>query len=164
MNLILAVDENWGIGKENAMLFHLKKDLAHFRKTTLGKTVIMGRNTYESIGQALPDRENIVLSRDQSFEPTDALVFRNVDDVLDYTMDKRDDIFVIGGQDIVEIFLEIIDTAIITKIFASKKADTFLHNFDNDPDFEIADQSDIYEENGIKFQIIKYERIRNERY
>lgn len=164
MNLILAVDENWGIGKDNEMLFHLKKDLAHFKKTTLGKTVIMGRKTYESIGQALPDRENIVLSRDQSFDPTDALVFRNVDDVLDYTMDMRDDVFVIGGQEIVDIFLGTIDIAIITKIFASKEADTFLHNFDDDSDFEITDQSEIYEENGVHFQIIRYERIRNGRY
>ena len=112
----------------------------------------------------MPNRENIILSRDDSLTLSDALVFHNPGDILDYTMDIRDDVFVIGGAEIVDIFLELVDTAIITKIFESRKADTFLHNFDNDPDFEIADKSDIYEDNGVKFQIIRYERIRNGKY
>lgn len=164
MNLILAVDSNWGIGKDNEMLFHLKKDLAHFKETTTGKTLIMGRKTYDSIGHALPNRENIVLSRNKNFKLSDAIVFHNPDDILDYTMDIRDDVFVIGGSEIVDIFLEVVDTAIITKIFESREADTFLHNFDEDSDFEIAQESEIYEDDGIKFQIIKYERVKNGKY
>ena len=70
-------------------------------------------------------------------------------------MDSRDDVFVIRGAQIVDIFLEVVDTAIITKIFESHKADTFLHNFDKDPDFEIAQESEISEDDGIKFQIIR---------
>lgn len=164
MNVILAVDQNWGIGRDNEMLFHLKKDLVHFKETTTEKIIIMGRKTYDSIGHALPNRENIVLSRDKDLILPDAKVFHSIDDILNYTMDDRDKVYVIGGAEIVEIFLDVIDSAIITKIFETRNADTFLHNFDTDPDFEVVDKSEIYEEDGIKFQIFKYERIRNGKY
>lgn len=153
-----------GIGKNKEMLFHLKRDLSHFKKTTMGKILIMGRKTYDSIGHALPNRENIVLSRDESFTLSDARILHTSYDILGYTMDIRDDVFVIGGAEIVDIFLDVVDTAIITKIFESRESDTFLHNFDEDPDFENASKSDIYEDIGVKFQIIRYERIRNGKY
>lgn len=161
MILIIAVDQNWGIGKDNEMLFHLKKDLAHFRQVTLGKIVIMGRKTYDSIGHALPDRDNLVLSQDQSLELPDAKVFNRVFDILNYTMDDRSDTYVIGGAKIADLFLDVTQKAIITKIFDQKDADTYLHNFDTDHDFEIIHESEVYEEDGIKFQIVTYERIKN---
>lgn len=158
MKIILAVDENWGIGKDNKMLFHLKKDLSHFKEETMNSIVIMGRNTYESIGHALSERENIVLTRNYDYELDDAKVFNNPDDILSYLENSKRDVFVIGGSQIVDIFLDHCDEAIITKIYASQKADTFLHNFDKDDDFEISNQSSVYEEDGLEFRYITYRR------
>ena len=160
MKLILAVDENWGIGRDNEMLFHIKKDLKHFKETTYGNIVIMGRNTYESIGQALPGRENIVLTRNPDYEAENVKVFNNPDNVLKYIKDSKKEVFVIGGSEIVDIFLPNIDEAIITKIKAKKDADTYLHNFDQDKDFELVSESQNYEENGIHFSYVNYRRIR----
>lgn len=158
MKLILAVDENWGIGKDNKMLFHIKKDLKHFKDTTYGKIVIMGRNTYESIGQALPGRKNIVLTRNPDYEAKNAKVFNNQDDVLEYIKNSKNEVFVIGGAEIVDIFLPYIDEAIITKIKAKKDADTYLHSFDQDKDFKLVSESQNYEENGIHFSYVTYRR------
>ncbi len=160
MKLILAVDENWGIGRDNEMLFHIKKDLKHFKETTYGNIVIMGRNTYESIGQALPGRENIILTRNLDYEADNAQIFNNPDDILNYIKDSKKEAFVIGGAEIVDIFLPYIDEAIITKIKAKKDADTYLHNFDQDKDFELVSESQNYEENGIHFSYVNYRRIR----
>ncbi|WP_273359643.1 dihydrofolate reductase [Anaerococcus octavius] len=160
MKLILAVDENWGIGRDNEMLFHIKKDLKHFKETTYGNIVIMGRNTYESIGQALPGRENIILTRNQDYEAENVKVFNNPDDILNYIKDSKKEAFVIGGAEIVDIFLPNIDEAIITKIKTKKDADTYLHNFDQDKDFELVSESQNYEENGIHFSYVNYRRIR----
>lgn len=160
MKLILAVDENWGIGMDNEMLFHIKKDLKHFKDTTYGNIVIMGRNTYESIGQALPGRENIILTRNPDYEVDNAQIFNNPDDILKYIKDSKKEAFVIGGAEIVDIFLPYIDEAIITKIKAKKDADTYLHNFDQDKDFELVSESQNYKENGIHFSYVNYRRIR----
>lgn len=159
MKLILAVDENWGIGKDNKMLFHIKKDLKHFKDTTMGNIIIMGRNTYESIGLALPGRKNIVLTRNPDYEAKNVKVFNNPDDVLEYIKDSKKEVFVIGGAEVVDIFLPYIDEAIITKIKAEKDADTYLHNFDQDKDFELLSESQNYEENGINFSYVTYRRI-----
>lgn len=158
MKIILAVDENWAIGKDNDMLFRIKKDLKHFKQITMGNIVIMGRNTYESIGHALPDRENIILSKNPDYEANNAKVFHNPTEVINYVKTSKKEVFVIGGSEIVDIFLPYADEAIITKIKAKKDADTFLHNFDQDPDFEIVSESQIYEENGIKFSYVNYRR------
>ena len=88
MKIILAVDQNWGIGKDNEMLFHLKKDLKHFKDLTTENIVIMGRSTYESIGKALANRDNVVLTRNRDYKLEDALVFHNVDDLLAYVKGK----------------------------------------------------------------------------
>ena len=68
MKLILAVDKNWAIGRDNQMLYDLKKDLKHFKETTTGGLVIMGRKTFDSMGFSLPNRESIILSRDKNLK------------------------------------------------------------------------------------------------
>lgn len=159
MKIILAVDKNWGIGKDGQMLFHIRRDLKHFKSHTLGNICIMGRKTYESMGGALPHRENIVLSRNKDYKAEDAKVFTDYRDVLSYIRERREEVFVIGGEKIVEIFLEYCHEAIITKIYEEKEADTFLHNFDLDKDWFISEESDIMEENGVSFRYVTYRRI-----
>lgn len=158
MKVILAVDENWGIGNNNQMLFHISKDLKHFRDLTYGNIVIMGRNTYESMGKALSGRENLVLTRNKNYKLNDARVFFDYKDLLAYIKNSKKEVFVIGGKQIVDLFLPFIDEAIITKIFSSRKADTSLHNFDEDPNFKKIDQSDLYRENEVDFKFVKYRR------
>lgn len=159
MKIILAVDKNRGIGKDGQMLFHIKRDLKHFKAYTLGNICIMGRKTYESMGGALPHRENIVLSRNKEYKAKGSKVFTNYLDVLSYVKDKDQEVFVIGGEKIVEIFLEYCDEAIITKIYETKEADSFLHNFDQDDDWFLSEESDIMEENGVSFRYVRYRRI-----
>lgn len=160
MKIILAVDENFAIGKDNKLLFHISEDLKHFKKTTLDSIVIMGRKTYESMGGALPKRDNIILTRNKDYEAKDARVFTSKDEILKYVEENKDKkAFVIGGSEIVDIFLDDCDEAILTKV--RKKvddADRFLHNFDKDPDFVLVEESDIYEEDGIKFSYVRYRR------
>ena len=158
MKIILAVDQNWGIGKDNEMLFHLKKDLKHFKDLTIGNIVIMGRSTYESIGKALANRDNLVLTRNKDYKLDDALIFNNIDDLLAYLNGKSKEVFVIGGSQIVDLLLPYCDEAIITKIFDQRPADTYLHNFDLDDNFEITNESEIFEENKIKFKYVIYRR------
>ncbi|WP_276862636.1 dihydrofolate reductase [Anaerococcus tetradius] len=162
MKIILAVDKNWGIGKDGKMLFHIKKDLGHFKKLTSGNICIMGRKTYESMGGALPNRENLILSRNKTYQAPDALVFNDYRDIFSYLEDKDKEVFVIGGEKIVELFLDFCDEAIITKIYAERLADSFLHNFDSDDRWEVISKSDIMEENGVSFQYIVYRRIIDE--
>lgn len=158
MKIILAVDENWGIGKGNEMLFHLSTDLKHFKEETIHNIVIMGRNTYESMGGGLTDRKNIVLSRNTDYRLDDAKVCNDYKEVLSFVENSPKEAYVIGGSQIVDIFLPFCNEAIITKIYASRDADTYLHNFDKDNNFEIINKSGTNKENGIKFEYITYRR------
>lgn len=158
MKLILAVDKNWAIGRDNKMLYDLKKDLRHFKDTTTGGLVIMGRKTFDSMGRALPNRENIILTRDKNLKREGALVFDQIENILSYVAKSHKNAFVIGGAEICDLFLDHIDEAIITKINKEADADTYLHNFDEDPDFEIVEESDTIIDTGIEIKFVKYKR------
>ncbi|WP_311516545.1 dihydrofolate reductase [uncultured Anaerococcus sp.] len=160
MKIILAVDKNWGIGKDGKMLYHIASDLKHFKATTLNNICIMGRKTYESMGGGLLARENIVLSKNPKYKISDGVVFSNPADVVSYVKRSSKEAFVIGGEKIVEIFLPYCDEAIITKINGKKEADTFLHNFDSDEDWEIYDKSDTFTEDGVSFEYVRYRRVK----
>ena len=98
MNLILAADENWAIGYQGGLLAHLSGDMKYFRKTTLHKTIVMGRKTFESLpGGALKHRENIILSR-KEYQAEGASVVHTLGELQDLLQGKaEEDIFVIGG-------------------------------------------------------------------
>ena len=164
MKLILAVDKNWAIGLDNKMLYDLKKDPKHFKETTTGGLVIMGRKTFDSMGRALPNRENLILTRDINLKREGALVFNDISEILSYVENSPKEAFVIGGAEICELFLDNIDEAIITKIDKESPADTYLLNFDMDPDFEIVEDSNPINDNGIKMKFVRYKRKeKNER-
>ncbi|MCL1808290.1 MAG: dihydrofolate reductase [Clostridiales bacterium] len=159
MNAIAAVDENWGIGRNGKLLVRLPGDLKHFKEKTLGKTVVMGRETYDSIGNPLPGRETVVLSRDPGFKPA-CKAFCSLADALEYLGGKNsEDVFVAGGQAIYEEFFEYCDRFFITKIFAAFEADRHFPNLDENPDkYAIAWSSGIVGENSVKYQFIEYVR------
>ena len=98
LSLIAAVDKNLGIGKDNQLLWHLPADLKYFKKITSGNTVIMGRLTYESIGKALPNRRNIVLSRNKDFVAEGCEVMEDLFSAIK-SCKKNEEVFILGGAD-----------------------------------------------------------------
>ncbi|MCI5840040.1 MAG: dihydrofolate reductase [Peptoniphilaceae bacterium] len=161
MKTILAVDKNFAIGYEGNLLFHIKKDFKHFKELTTGNVVILGKNSLKSMGnKPLKNRENIILTRDKNFKLDNALIFHSKKDVLNYVKNVKKDVFVIGGAKTVELFLDEINEAYITKVFEEKKADTYLFNFEKDKNRKIKEQSEIFEEDDIKFQFVTYEKIK----
>ena len=129
MNAIVCVDKNRGIGKDGKLLYHNKKDMEFFKETTTGKVVVMGRNTFLSLPhqQPLKDRINIVLTHDNNFVPSGALVARSIEELFEITKKySTDDIFVIGGASVYEQLLPYCDTVYMTIIDTEpKEADTF---------------------------------------
>ena len=159
MNLIVAVDENYGIGKGGDLLFHVKKDMAFFREKTLNKVVVMGKNTLLSFpgGNPLKNRTNIVLSSKCDFDPKSAQVCKNLQELADKIKEyDDDDIFIIGGGVVYELLMDYCKRAYITKFQSTKQADTFLMNIDEHPDWILAESSEIFEENNIKFTFNTY--------
>lgn len=120
MQFIVAVDENWGIGKDGGMLDHLPKELAFFKETTSGHVVVMGRKTLESFpgGKPLPNRLHIVLTQNRAYKvPEGVVLVHSLEDLAD-TLKKlgRDDVFVIGGASVYATLLEVCSGGYVTHI------------------------------------------------
>jgi dihydrofolate reductase len=129
INLIVAVDEKNGIGKNNQLPWHLPADLLHFKKLTTGFPIIMGRKTFDSIGRVLPNRRNIVISRQSNLEIPDAEVCGSLQDALKLCR-KENDIYIIGGAQIFEQALELANCVFLTVIEHDFDADTFFPTLD----------------------------------
>jgi len=104
ISLVVAMSENGVIGHDNKLLWHLPNDLKHFKSLTLGKPIIMGRKTYESIGRPLPDRQNIIITHQNDFSAPGCEVVHSVEDALKLTHDLPESM-VIGGGEIYRLFL-----------------------------------------------------------
>jgi len=126
ISLIAAIGKNNELGKDNTLLWKLPADLKYFKETTSAHAVIMGRKTFESIGHPLPNRRNIIITRDVKYKKEGTEVAHSVSEVLDLFPDKDEEIFVIGGAEIFEQFMPIADRLYITHIGAEDKmADVF---------------------------------------
>lgn len=161
MILIAHASKNWGIGRNNDLMFRLPQDMKFFRETTSGGVVIMGRKTLESFPGAkpLPKRVNIVLSRDADFSAEGVTVVHSAEEAAkaagEYT-DRK--IFVIGGAKIYELMLPYCDTALITKVLEDADADAFIRDFDADPDWELTSESEDIDDNGHMIRFCEYRR------
>lgn len=160
MKMIVAVSENWGIGKDNNLLFSIPEDMKFFRTTTANSVVIMGRKTLESFPgkKPLKNRINIVLTKDPDYE-TEARVCTSKEEVMKTleTIENKN-VFVIGGESIYRLFEPECDTAYITKVKAGADADTFFINLDESPDWVLSDETEEKEDNGYKFSFCTYTR------
>lgn len=159
MIAIAAVDLLGGLGNEGKLLCHLPSDLKHFRRLTEGKTVILGRKTLETFPdqKPLPNRENIILTHDESFECKNAVIFHSIEKVLEYCADKiPEDVVVIGGGSVYEQFSPYITKLYLTVIHNPFQADTWLELHGN---WKVIDESPLHEENGILYQYLTYEQI-----
>ena len=161
MNLIVAADKNWGIGKDNKLLVSIPSDMKFFRQETMGKVVVMGRKTLESFPNGLPlkNRTNVVLTSDKNYQVKDAVIVHSIDEVLE-ELKKYDDneIYVIGGGKVYEELLPYCDVAHVTKIDFAFEADTHFPNLDEDPEWEITASSDEQTYFDLEYTFVKYER------
>lgn len=126
MNIIVAVDKNWAIGKENKLLVSIPADMKFFRSTTTGKVVVMGRKTLESFPNGLPlkNRTNIVLTKDKNYKVKDAIIVHSIEEALEELKKyASEDVYVIGGDSIYAQMLPYCDTAHVTKIDFGYEAD-----------------------------------------
>lgn len=157
MKAIVAVDKNWGIGKNNGLLFSLKKDMAFFREQTTGKVVCMGRNTLLSFpnSKPLPKRTNIVLS--DSPLAVDCRVVSSLDELFE-ELKKYDsnDIFVIGGAQFYRTMLPYLESVLVTKVDADGGAQVFFENLDSNPDWYLSSESEPVIDNGYVIRFTEY--------
>ncbi|WP_047152108.1 dihydrofolate reductase [Aneurinibacillus tyrosinisolvens] len=123
ISIVVAMDQNRVIGKDNRLPWHLPADLAYFKAVTIGHVIVMGRKTYEAIGKPLPGRENVVLTRDQAYEAEGCIIVHSVGEALSAFDGKQID--VIGGAQIIAQFLPYTDTIYLTLIEESFEGDTF---------------------------------------
>lgn len=131
--IIAAVSENNVIGNKNKIPWHLPADLKYFKKTTLGHPVIMGQNTYESIGKPLPKRVNIILSDDKDYKVSGCFVFNSIPEAIDYLKNKRHKkAFVIGGASIYKQFINTADEIYLTRVLGNFNGDTYFPQIDAD--------------------------------
>lgn len=162
MNLIVAVDENWGIGNNGELLVHNPKDLKNFKSKTLGNVIIMGRKTLESLpgGRPLNGRINIVLTKNLSYRREDTIICHSMEQLQQVLKNFTEDheVYVIGGGSIYQQLLPYCDTAYITKIKASFPADTTFPNLDADPNWTAAETSDVQEYQDISYYFVTYKR------
>ena len=127
--LIVAQSTNRAIGRNNQMPWHLPRDLQHFKRHTLGHPVIMGRKTYESIGRALPGRQNLVISRNAAYSLQDATVCPHLPGALDAA--KGDTVYIIGGSALYHSALPVANTLLVTHVHTTiADADRFFPPID----------------------------------
>ena len=160
MNAIAAIDKNWGIGSGGGLLFRIPSDMSYFKKMTLGKTVIMGRKTLESLpgSRPLPGRDTIVLSGNPGFRAEGTFAAASLRALFEAVSGKaRGELFVCGGESIYTLLLPYCTSAYLTKIEAETEADRFFPNLDRLPSWRISEKSGLMEDGGLRFFFTKYE-------
>ncbi|MFA6466272.1 MAG: dihydrofolate reductase [Patescibacteria group bacterium] len=154
ISLIAAIASDRGIGYQNKLLIHLPPDLKHFKEVTSRHMVIMGQTTYQSMGKALPNRENIVLTKDQNFMVADAKVMYSIEEALEYANNSiEEEIFFIGGASIYAQSIKYADKLYLTLIDATYPADTYFPDYSEFKN--IISESDVQEYNGVKFKYLE---------
>jgi dihydrofolate reductase len=161
MDLIVAADRNWGIGKDNGLLASLPTDMKYFKEHTMGKVVVMGRKTLESLPgkKGLPKRTNIVLTTNPDYEAERCTIVNSEDELFEeISKYDPDEVMLIGGGAMYNKYYKLCDRLYVTKMDAVLGADTFIENFDEDPDFEVESESEPITENGVTFKFVVYKK------
>ena len=138
VSIIAAMARNGAIGKDNTLMWHLPADLKHFREKTMGRPIIIGRKTYESLGKALPGRINIVVSRKRGYKAPGCLTAGSVEHAINLVRD-HDEVFIAGGGEIYRQALPLADRMLITIIEHDFDGDTFFPEFD-ESDWEVVNE------------------------
>lgn len=161
MNLIVAVDRNWGIGYKGQLLVSIPNDHKMFRKETLNKVIVYGRKTLETfpLAQPLDRRTNIILSKNPDLQVRGAQVVHSIEELLkELEQYDSEDIYIIGGESIYAQMLPYCDTAHVTMIDYAYQADAFFPNLDRDPEWEITADSEEQTYFDIPYTFVRYSR------
>ena len=121
LSILVAHDQQRVIGYKNALPWHIPNDLKHVKQLSTGHTLVMGRKTFESIGKPLPNRKNVVLTRDNNFKPDGVEVIHTIDDI--YNLEGH--VFIFGGQTLFEVMIDKVDDMYITVVDGKHQGDTF---------------------------------------
>ncbi len=148
ISAIVARSENNVIGVNNKLPWHLPADLKHFKQVTMGRPIIMGRKTYESIGRPLPGRKNIVITHDQEYQAPGCLVFNSIEDALEACEDNEE-IFLIGGAQLFESMLPRIQTIYLTIVHADISGDVYFPELKKEEWHETQKQTFLPDENNL---------------
>lgn len=163
MKMIVAVDKNWGIGKNNDLLVSIPADMKMFRTETSGKVVVMGRKTLESFPGGLPlkNRTNIVLSGNPDYQVKGAIVVHSLPELLEEIKKyPKDQVYCIGGDSVYKMLLPYCDTAQVTKIDFAYEADRYFPNLDEMPQWQVAAESEEQTYFDLEYRFVRYERCK----
>ena len=158
VSIIVAIGENHAIGKSNQLLWHMPNDLKHFKDITSGRTIIMGRKTFDSVGKPLPRRRNIVVTR-QDITIPGCEVVKSIEDGLALCKDE-DEVFIGGGAEIYKLAMHLTDRIYLTIIHKSFDADTFFPEIDKTEWKEVKHEDfEPDEKNPLPYSFITLERL-----
>ena len=158
MSIIAAMDRNRLIGNNNQLPWHLPADLAHFKQVTMGKPVIMGRKTFESIGRPLPGRTNIVLTHSTDLDAGGIIKVQSLQQALDCVADQEE-AMIIGGGSIYRLALPLADRLYLTYVESSFEGDAWFPDFDTGLWHVIAEeQHPADDKNTVDFRFVTYQR------
>ena len=159
LSLIWAMDQNRLIGNNNSLPWYLPADLAFFKRTTMGKPMIMGRKTFDSIGRPLPGRQNIVITRDSTFSAQGCDIANSIEEAMSLVSEEKQEAMLIGGASLYLQMLEQADTLYITQIHHTFSGDTWF------PEMDMSQWSEVYredfeadEKNLHAYSFMQYER------
>lgn len=155
ISIIAAIGKNNALGRGNDLIWHIKEDLKNFKNLTMGKYIVMGKNTYESLPKHLEGRKYIVLSSSLS-EIENGLLFNDFNKLLEFIKDVDEEVMIIGGASIYKLFLPFADKLYLTEIDSEEKADVYFPDF-NKEDYGCNVVS-TYEVDGLKYSFVIYER------
>ncbi len=158
MEIIVAVDENYGIGKDGDLLAHLSPDLKRLKAMTVGNIIVMGSKTYMSFPKRpLSDRQNLVITHSPEKYP-EVTCFTSVEDFLKYADTADKPIFVLGGETVYRQLLPYCSKAHVTKILHSFEADTYFPNLDESTEWERSDEGEVIDTEKYPFKYVEYIR------
>lgn len=156
ISLMVAHDPGFVIGKDNQLPWHIPEDLAYFKKHTVGKGMVMGRNTYESIGRPLPKRRNIIVTRNAEYQAEGADIVHSIDEAIRLAEEVHEEVMIIGGEQIFRSVLPIADRLYITLIHKTFEGDTYFPEYGDE--WQLMSESEKQLSGDIPFSYLVFER------
>lgn len=162
ITLVVAKSDNNIIGRDNQLIWRLSNDLKHFKQITTGHPVIMGRKTFDSVGRPLPNRTNIVITRNPDWKAEDVLVAFSVQEAIEIAQNLDPEIFIIGGGNIYQQSMDIADVIEVTEVHHQFEGDAFFPNIDQNIWKEVSRESfQKDEKNEFDYSFVRYKKNKN---
>lgn len=157
--IIVAIDENNVIGKDNQLIWHLPADLKHFKNLTMGSPIIMGRKTFESIGKPLSGRTSVIITRNKNYQQEGVIVVNSLEEAFNQLAPNTEKCYIIGGGEIYKQALNMADELEITKVHHQFEGDTFFPEIDeNIWTIKSSEKHEKHEKNQFDFSFINYHK------